>query len=323
MRARGSHGNASRVTLEGSRGPASLRDEGLAGLTKEMEMSGRIPVRLGRLAAAALACGAVLGGGAAAASAETEVVYDNLPEANPGNVVSEAFEATQTGQFGGLVKLAGTHRSAGTVTVGMSSWGCQHGGWTGSPECITENGAKFSMPITLNISAVEPGGAVGPLLKSVTKTFNIPYRPSQNNRKCTGTASGAWYNGRLKECFHGKYVKITFAVGRFTWPSEAIVSVAYNTSDYGAHPQRPQPCNSESGGCGYDSLNVGLTEPPEEEHPTAVAPSIGSDPLAESAYQDTKYAPYFCDKGAGGTGVFRLDQGCWTGYQPLIEVKAS
>jgi hypothetical protein len=286
-------------------------------------MSGRIPMRLGRLTAAVLACGAVLGGGAATASAQTEAVYDNIPAATPGNVVSESFEATQTGQFGGLIKLAGTNRSAGSVTVSMSSWGCQHGSWKGTPECTTTMGARFSEPITLNINAVEPGGGVGPLLKSVTKTFNIPYRPSQNNKKCTGESTGAWYDGALRECFHGKYLKITFAVGRFTWPSEAIVSVAYNTSDHGEHPQRPQPCNSESGGCGYDSLNVGLTEPPEEANPTAVPPSIGSDPLAESVYQNTQYAPYFCDKGAAGTGVFRLDQGCWTGYQPLIEVKAS
>lgn len=283
-------------------------------------MSGRIPARLGRLVAAAAVACAVFGATSAVASAESEVVYNNLPETNPGNVVSESFEATQTGQFGGLVKLAGSARRGGTVTVAMSSWGCQHGAWTGTPECTTEVGAKFSEPITLNVYSVGAGGSVGSLIYSLTKTFNIPYRPSQNNRKCTGAAKGAWYYGTLKECFHGKYVKLTFPVkAPFTWPSEAIIGIAYNTSDYGVSPQRPQPCNSEPQGCGYDSLNVGLTEPNANEE--AIPPAIGSDPLPESVYQDTKYAPYFCDGGLGGTGSFRLDQGCWTGYQPLIEVK--
>jgi hypothetical protein len=286
----------------------------------------RIPARAGRTFVALLFASAVLGASAVSASAETEVVYNNLPESNPGNVVSESFEATQTAQFGGLVELAGAARKGGTVTVAMSSWGCQQGAWTGTPECHTEAGAKFPEAITLNINELGPSNEVGPLLKTVTKTFNILYRPSQNNKKCKGEhgePDGGWYYGPLHSCFHGKYTRITFPVGKFTWPSKAIVSVAYNTSDYGAEPQRPQPCNSEAQGCGYDSLNVGLTEPPNPESPTAVPPSVGSDPLAESIYQNTKYAPYYCDGGAGGTGTFRLDQGCWTGYQPLIEVKAA
>ena len=276
-------------------------------------MIGRIPARAALLAVAALLAAGVLGVTAGAANAESEVVYNNLPEVNPGNVVSQAFEATETGQFGGLVQLAGTARRNGAVTVGMSSWGCEHGSWPGTPPCTTAMGARFPLPITLNIYEAGPSNEVGALLRSVTKTFNIPYRPSENDKKCTGAAHGAWYDGALHQCFHGKYTKITFPVGKFTWPAKAIVSVAYNTSDYGAVPQRPQPCNSEPQGCGYDSLNVGLAE--------ETAPSVGSDPLMTSVYQDTKYAPYMCDGGAGGTGTFRLDEGCWT-YQPLIRVKA-
>jgi len=211
------------------------------------------------------------------------------------------------------------------VSIGMSSWACEKGAWGGTPECTTAPGAKFSYPITLNINEEGPLGEVGPLVKSVTKTFSMPYRPSQNNVKCKnakGEPTGAWYS-MSKECFHGKYFKISFGLGTFKWPAKAIVSVAYNTSDYGAEPQRPKPCDAEAAGCFYDSLNVGLTEPPEEAHPTPVPPSVGTDPQPADAYQNTKYAPYYCDFGAGGTGTFRLDAGCWTGYQPLIEVKAA
>ena len=268
---------------------------------------------------------AALGVGAAAANAETEVVYDNLPATNPGNVVSQAFEATQTSQFGGLVELAGTARKNGSVTVALSSWGCQHGTWQGTPECTTTPGAKFPVAITLRINELGPGNSVGNVLKIVKKTFNIPYRPSQSKTCINGSGepTGAWYDKPLHSCFHGRYATILVPVGPyFTWPAKAIVSVSFNTSDYGTEPQRPQACNSEPQGCGYDSLNVGLTEPPNEASPTPVPPSIGSDPLAESVYQNTQYAPYWCDGGAGGTGTFRLDEGCWTGYQPLIEVKA-
>ena len=279
-------------------------------------MIGRIPGRATLLALAALLAVAVLGVTAGAANAESEVVYSNLPESNPGNVVSEAFEATQTGQFGGLVQLGGTARRNGAVTVGLSSWGCEHGGWPGTPECTTAMGARFSLPVTLNIYEAGPSNEVGALLRSVTKTFNIPYRPSENDKKCTGEAHGAWYDGALHQCFHGKYTKITFAVGKFTWPAKAIVSVAFNTSDYGTSPQRPQPCNSEpNGGCPYDSLNVGLTE--------ETGPSVGSDPAPAGVYHNSQTAGNYCDGGIGGTGVFRLDDGCWTGYQPLIRVKAT
>jgi hypothetical protein len=52
----------------------------------------------------------------------------------------------------------------------------------------------------------------------------------------------------------------------------AIISVAHSTSDYGAEPQRPKPCNSTEAGCPYDSLNVGA-----EDAPSAGSP--GSYPL--------------------------------------------
>jgi len=289
-------------------------------------MGGRIPTRARRLACAAVVASGVLAMTAGTASAENQVVYDNLPATAPGNVVSEAFEATQTGQFGGEVELAGSARKAGTVVVGMSSWACEQGAWTGTPECKSEAGVTFSLPVTLNINAVGPGNAVGPLLRSVRKTFNMPYRASQNNVKCKnekGEPDGAWYDAHNKQCFHGRYFTIAFSTAGMTWPSKAIISVAYDTSDYGTEPQRPKNCNILTQGCPYDSLNVGLTEPPEAEHPTAVAPSVGTDPQPENAYQNTKYAPYYCDGGVGGTGTFRLDSGCWTGYQPLIEVRAA
>jgi hypothetical protein len=282
-------------------------------------MNGRIPARACKLAATALIAFAALAVSAGSASATTAVEYNNLPATNPGNVVSESFEANQQAQLGGQIQFAGSNLgSGGSINVGLSSWACEKGAWTGSPECVTAPGGKFAWPITLNINQVGPGNSVGPLIESITKTFNIPYRPSQSNRYCTGSHAGAWWDAVLKTCFHGKYATIAFPLkDNFLWPARAILSVSYNTSDYGAEPQRPKPCDSEPQGCPYDSLNVGLAELETEP-----APSVGAYPTPANAYQNTLYAPYYCDGGAGGTGTFRLDEGCWK-YQPLFKVKAT
>jgi hypothetical protein len=53
-----------------------------------------------------------------------------------------------------------------------------------------------------------------------------------------------------------------------------------------------------------------------------VAPSVGTDPQPADAYHNSAWSGSYCDSGVGGTGTFRLDAGCWTGYQPLFAVKA-
>jgi hypothetical protein len=257
----------------------------------------------------------------AAASAHASVVYNNFPSPLPGNVVSQAFQATQTGQFGGQVEFEGASGAKTKVTVALSSWGCQTGNWYENT-CSTAKGAKFEWPVTLHMYTVGLGNKVGTEFAQLTRTFKIPYRPSASP-KCTGESAGAWY--RMGECFHGKLARIKFPLKGVTLPSRAILSVSYNTSGYGASPQGyGNPCNSTSAGCPYDSLNVGLTEPANEESPTPVAPSVGADPAPESAYQDSATAGNYCDSGLGGTGTFRLDSGvppCWTGYQPLFRVE--
>ena len=45
-----------------------------------------------------------------AATANAAAVYDNIPSPLPGNLVSQAFQATQASEFGGQIKLAGSER---------------------------------------------------------------------------------------------------------------------------------------------------------------------------------------------------------------------
>jgi hypothetical protein len=49
-----------------------------------------------------------------------------------------------------------------------------------------------------------------------------------------------------------------------TLPKTFVFGIAYNTSDYGSVPYGDATaCHSSTEGCGYDSLNVGLSYDPD------------------------------------------------------------
>lgn len=241
-------------------------------------------------------------------------IYDNIPNPLPGNLPSVAFAANQAEQFGDRVQFAGTSRTLTTVVQGMSSWGCESGNWN-LGDCFTTPGATFSHPITLNIYDVGVDYEVGTLIGSVTQTFAIPYRPSADNTNCTGADAGKWYHAASATCFNGLATTITFNLSGLNVPNEVIYGIEYNTTAYGDSPVGVSAsCYTSSGGCGYDALNV-LT--------TAVAPIVGVNPAPDDAYFSTLTAANYCDGGAGGVDVFRLDAGCWTGFKPTVTFNAA
>jgi hypothetical protein len=275
-------------------------------------MTGKIPKSVGAILAAV----AILALSAATAGAAT--IYNNMPSPKPGNVPSIGFEATSSAEFGGQVQFAGTARKSPKITVLMSSWGCQEGGWTGG--CKTTGGATFSQPLTLNVYEVGPGDEPGAQVASVTQTFNIPYRPSAS-KNCTGEQAGEWSKGG--ECFNGKAVNESFTLTGVMLPAKAILSVAFNTTNYGAAPIGPKPCGAfNPSRCAYDALNVGVTEPANEESPEPVNPSVGSDPLPAYDYVNSSWAAMYEPEPHGTVGTFSKANG-WTGYQPLFKVTAS
>jgi hypothetical protein len=249
----------------------------------------------------------------APAVAAPSAIYNNIPSPTPGNLPSEAFEAQTVSEFGGQVQFAGTERSNPTVTVLMSSWGCQTGHWN-TADCSTTSGATFAEDITLNIYNVNPDNSPGTVVKSVTQTFNIPFRPSADNTNCTGANAGKWFDGTT--CYNGYATPVVFNLNGqgVTLPNKAIISVAYNTSHFGYHPYAENTeCYGVAGGCGYDSLNVAVNG----------SPTAGSDPLPSDAYL---YAHITGGTGycsAGAVDTFRLDTGCWTGNQPAIKVEVN
>lgn len=258
----------------------------------------------------------------AAPAASSNVLYNSLAPA-PGNLPSIGFEATQAAQFGNEITLTRSAKAA-TVVVTMDSWGCQAGTWT-ADTCSTTPGSTFSEPITLNIfrapasnpttQADTPGnGLPGATILSVTKTFAIPYRPSANNTKCIGDESGNWFDPKNGECFPGLATNITFNLSSLhvTLPKTFVFGIAYNTSDYGAAPYGDATaCHATTQGCGYDSLNVGLTQDPDNLNK-------GSNPYPGYVWWNTTTAGNYCDAGAAGTGTFRIDSpstaACWGVY---------
>ncbi len=181
----------------------------------------------------------------------------------------------------------------------------------------------------------------------MTTTQTIPYRPSANStcpaNNGPAPAGAAWFNPQAVgggACQNSIGTVLTFsgftAPGGGTvssLPNDVVWTVAFNTSDFGVQPQRPQACNTgpdnnfpglADGGCPYDSLNVGDNgNTGGLNNPTSYidnAPYAGTDTTPASAYLSSTWTGAYCDNGADGTGFLRLDQGCWDGLRPLGEI---
>ena len=275
----------------------------------------------------------------AATAATSNVLYNSLVP-SPGNLPSIGFEATQAAQFGNEITLTKSAKAA-SVVVTMDSWGCQTRTVSGN-NCVTKPGSTFNEPITLNVFQAPtsnpttqgdtPGNGIpGATILTVTKTFAIPYRPSANNTKCIGDEAGNWFDAKNGECFPGLATNITFNLSsmKVTLPKTFVFGIAYNTSDYGAAPYgEATACFTSTEGCGYDSLNVGLSYDPDNLN-------VGSNPYPGFVWWNTLNGGNYCDSGAAGTGTFRFDSpstaACWNvdsppaapWYQPAVEFTTS
>jgi hypothetical protein len=289
----------------------------------ENEMNGRIGRGRSVLAIAAVLVG-VLALSASAASAR-EVVYNNIVSPLPGNFASIGFGATQTSEYGGQVELAGAARKHPIVTAVMSAWACQEGSWAVGSTCITPKpNKKFHWPLTLNIYSVGMGGAVGTKLASVTHTFGMPYRPSTSMACTEAGDKGAWLDAAapgaetIEKCFHGMAFTVTFHPKASTpLPSNVILSVAYDTTNYGAAPAGFRACDASPAGCYYDSLNVADIEPVEK------GLTVGANPT-ESQYVNSQNAEMYCGS-TESLGTFAASGVCpsvYEGLQPAFKVEA-
>jgi hypothetical protein len=266
-------------------------------------------------------------------------VYDSTLSPLPGNLPSEAFEAQSAYEFGSQVSLAaapatGWYLQSATVT--MSSWQCEHGHWFNANDgvntdyCQTTPGSTFPVPITFTVYNVGPGNSVGSAIATKTQTFNIPNRPtSDDGTNCADMT--AWYSAADNKCYHGLANNITFTFPNVPISASTVIyKISFNTSHYGNPPVgEATTCYTSDAGCGYDSLNVGLSQ-----DPTNI--SAGANPVPGSVYLNSSWTGAYCDGGAGGTGTFRIDPStgstCWGAgndhtvspyYIPAVQLNAA
>src|SRR5438093_11890153 len=146
---------------------------------------------------------------AASAATGSKVVYDSIPSPLPGNMPSEGPEAYAFNEFGNQIRFSGTTVRLGAVMVTMSDWACQFGHWY-NDTCFTNPGATFFEPVALNIYHAPTSGTFprpGSLIASVSQTFAIPYRPSDDIVNCAGDG---WFDAAADTCYHGLATNITF-----------------------------------------------------------------------------------------------------------------
>jgi len=241
------------------------------------------------------------------ASAATETIFDYIPSPLPDNVASYSYESWGVAEAGdGISFSTSGPQTLDNARVVVSSWACQTGtGWAAenTVPCVTTPGSTFAVPITLNL--YDPNLL---LLHSTTKTFNIPFRPS-SNPECPETVNGQGWGA---DCFLGLAHTITFDLTGIVVPDEIVYGIAYNTSDYGYDPIGDgAACAAvQYAGCPYDLLNLGV----EGSAPA----DVGTDESPNGAYQYAVFPSSYCDGGTGGTAVFRFDDGCWGGFNPLV-----
>jgi hypothetical protein len=242
----------------------------------------------------------------------TRAAYNAIPiDIATCPAASEGFEADADNEFGAAVTLdttAGT--SLQSMMVDFQSWGCETGHWY-SGDCASTPGHGFTIPggITAKIYS-DVGGVLGSVIATSTVNPTIPYRPSADNASCTGTDAGKWFDSVAGVCRNGYSASVTFSnwtfphgAHTFTSGEEVVWTVQYNTSHAGYNPiGESTACFGSSGGCGYDSLNVGSMTFPN-------APYAGSDVNTDVAFLSS-----------GGPLAPLSAQTGWASYRPLGEI---
>jgi hypothetical protein len=273
-------------------------------------LTASVTVALGMVAALALGLTAP-----ASAVVTSPTVFNSMPKGVlPPDVASWGFEEKQTSGLGDAISFApGTTNQLRTVTVVMSSRACQSGTW--QADCVSAADSTFSIPIYLSVyktNTVDPS-LPGDFLGTATKVARIHYRPSADPINCPATPE-RWVgsDGLCHDGFAQK-VTISFAGIKVLLPPRVVYNIRFNTSGFGPSPRGyDTPCYVAPEGCPYDSLRVGAG---------STKPRRGIDLYPDGVFLNSATPENYCDDGDDGTGTFRLDDGCWTGSNPMVLFK--
>lgn len=288
-------------------------------------------MRFRPLTATVLAFTAILGMSVASASAHVKpkpvakVIYNSTPAPAPGSLPSLGIEAYSFNQLGDEVQFGRHGHTLDRVTVGFTDWACQSGQWN-LTTCVTDPGATFKVPVTLNIyrwKATLPSGETVPgnRMLSVTRTFTMPYRPSMSNKCADMGMVGEWYDAHEKACHNGLYHTVTFNLRALNkkLPQRIVYGVSYNSDHHG-----PAPLGGTN--APEDSLNLALSP----------ATTVGKQVFPGGIFWDTSYLGFTCADPTNGIGAsspfvasaFNLDGPCngtpnaYVGLIPAVRITA-
>lgn len=202
----------------------------------------------------------------------SSTVYDATPATLPPNVASLGYEATSTAEFGDYIHLGGADRKLDTVTVTMSNWALFAD--YANDARYSGNSATWTHPITINVygSQLDGDGKPTTLLATKTQSVTIPWRPVAD------PSCGTAWKASDGQCYNGIAFNTSFDLSSLdvTLPTDVIVTVAYNTADYGSAP---------IGVAGpYNSLNVGI--------PTNQVVAVGTDDSTDKVFWNTTFPTY-------------------------------
>jgi hypothetical protein len=235
----------------------------------------------------------------------TSLLYDSLVTPVPQDMFSEAFAATGTSEFGNYINLASSGATLSSVTATLSSWACE----SGSPstnDCTTTAGPgdTFPVPVTLSLYAAPatPSTPLGAAIGTDVQTFNVPYRPSEDDANCKGPnldnpgategdANGEWFNGST--CSMSLETNVTFNAADFSLlPSPLPGSLVYGIS---------YPTTSS----GESALNVAVSDDTGDAGTTNV--TVGSDAITGDFLNSSEPQSYCDNAPAQGVGTFQYD----------------
>lgn len=205
----------------------------------------------------------------------TSTVFSNY--SFPGYFVSQPFQAQQVKEFGAAVTLSAGARSNAVVSTVIASYACGAGNYYDGT-CLTTPGSTYNLPVILSVYNREADGSVGTLVTRVAKTQTINYRPSAA-AAATGCSNTQYLAGD-GVCRTNFPTQVSFDLGSAVLPTNAIVTVAINTSTTGWDPTGvPGPA---------DSTNIAEVGPGAGDQDVYSAPQAGDlAPVASDGYQPT------------------------------------
>jgi len=115
-------------------------------------------------------------------AAHDPTIYDSIIDPNPGNVPSTSYEANAIAQFGNQITFGGSARVLDDVTVQLSSWGCEQGGWSTPAE------AAFPL-VPANGTIVQQAPGVGSTTSAGWATFTDNLNTTGGNGPVTFTTT--------------------------------------------------------------------------------------------------------------------------------------